>query len=553
MGGEGMQAGMQEGIGSMMGQAMMQPQAQEQEQVPQKDYAKIKQILKQLYASNPQKFREFLMKIKDKLPPEVLQELVMAIQEESEPTEINTGIMSVPIENNRVQALGGLGGIVSGVGKAVGSVASGIGKAVGSVAGAVGNIAGSIDLGDVATAAAFYFGGPQAAAFVNSATGGTGNKFLDMGLNLYAGGVGQGGGGFDVGSAFSSGFDDFGTGGVFPQSGGGFFDDFGTGGIFPQSGGGSGGVSSGVFDDFGTGGVFPQSGGGSSGGFDLSKILSGGAKVLGEQLGKLTGKDYVDLAKLGGSAYAAKLARDDQERINKIVEEENRRFRAAQEAKRSQYSGPSALGIPRQTTTADVVRAPVARGGIMEVDREKYGFGSMFTNLINKMPGLIKEVSSINSGQNNDSFVGMQFGDFIDRDKDGIDDRKQGRSFLTAADVVRRPAAMGGRMRYAMGNSVQDGIMAAPQIAMQMGMPVGNPRRNQQGITELDYRNEGGFVPPIGIKEKADDIPAMLSNNEFVFTADAVGGADPEGKQDRERGAKVMYTLMKRLENGGIV
>ena len=119
--------------------------------------------------------------------------------------------------------------------------------------------------------------------------------------------------------------------------------------------------------------------------------------------------------------------------------------------------------------------------------------------------------------------------------------------------MVRRPAAMGGRMRYAMGNSVRDGIMAAPQIAMQMGMPVGNPRRNQQGIAELSYRDKGGFVPPIGIKEKADDIPAMLSNNEFVFTADAVGGADPERKQDRERGAKVMYTLMKRLENGGIV
>jgi hypothetical protein len=41
----------------------------------------------------------------------------------------------------------------------------------------------------------------------------------------------------------------------------------------------------------------------------------------------------------------------------------------------------------------------------------------------------------------------------------------------TLEDVVRAPAAMGGRMRYAMGNSVRDGIMAAPQIAMQMGMP----------------------------------------------------------------------------------
>jgi hypothetical protein len=110
--------------------------------------------------------------------------------------------------------------------------------------------------------------------------------------------------------------------------------------------------------------------------------------------------------------------------------------------------------------------------------------------------------------------------------------------------------ANGGRMRYAMGNSVQDGIMAAPQIASQMGMPVGNPRMNEGGVPELDYRDEGGFVPPIGIKERADDIPAMLSNNEFVFTADAVknaGGGDPN------IGAQKMYTLMKRLESGGRV
>jgi hypothetical protein len=112
--------------------------------------------------------------------------------------------------------------------------------------------------------------------------------------------------------------------------------------------------------------------------------------------------------------------------------------------------------------------------------------------------------------------------------------------------------ANGGRMGYAMGNSVQQGIMAAPQIANQMGMPVGSPRMNEGGVPELDYRDEGGFVPPIGIKERADDIPAMLSNNEFVFTADAVKNADPEGEKDPERGAREMYVLMKRLENGGV-
>ena len=65
------------------------------------------------------------------------------------------------------------------------------------------------------------------------------------------------------------------------------------------------------------------------------------------------------------------------------------------------------------------------------------------------------------------------------------------------------------------------------------------------GIMEIDYRDKGGFVPPIGKKERADDIPAMLSNNEFVFTANAVRGA---GKGDVKKGAKKMYQLMKQYE-----
>jgi hypothetical protein len=82
-----------------------------------------------------------------------------------------------------------------------------------------------------------------------------------------------------------------------------------------------------------------------------------------------------------------------------------------------------------------------------------------------------------------------------------------------------------------------------------MGVPTGEPRENQQGVKELDYRQEGGFVP-VGIKEKADDVPAMLSKNEFVFTADAVRGA---GNGDVDKGAQKLYSVMKTLENGGTV
>ena len=66
------------------------------------------------------------------------------------------------------------------------------------------------------------------------------------------------------------------------------------------------------------------------------------------------------------------------------------------------------------------------------------------------------------------------------------------------------------------------------------------------GGMEKDYRQEGGFVP-IGGEEKADDVPARLSKNEFVFTADAVRAA---GGGDIDAGAEVMENLMNNLERG---
>ena len=80
----------------------------------------------------------------------------------------------------------------------------------------------------------------------------------------------------------------------------------------------------------------------------------------------------------------------------------------------------------------------------------------------------------------------------------------------------RQSRAMGGIMNLKMG-----------------GMPV-----------EMDLRAKGGFVP-IGKRERADDVPARLSKNEFVFTANAVRNA---GGGDIRKGAKRMYDLMNKLE-----
>ena len=63
------------------------------------------------------------------------------------------------------------------------------------------------------------------------------------------------------------------------------------------------------------------------------------------------------------------------------------------------------------------------------------------------------------------------------------------------------------------------------------------------GGKEMDMRT-GGFIP-IGKKERADDVPARLSKNEFVMTADAVRAA---GGGDINKGAKRMYETMNKLE-----
>jgi len=63
-----------------------------------------------------------------------------------------------------------------------------------------------------------------------------------------------------------------------------------------------------------------------------------------------------------------------------------------------------------------------------------------------------------------------------------------------------------------------------------------------QGM-EMDYR-QGGFIP-MGSKERADDVPARVSKNEFVMTADAVRAA---GGGSVNEGAKKMYEIMNNLE-----
>ena len=116
--------------------------------------------------------------------------------------------------------------------------------------------------------------------------------------------------------------------------------------------------------------------------------------------------------------------------------------------------------------------------------------------------------------------------------------------------------ANGGRIGLANGGVLGSHVRGytTPPGYNRFDYPSGGVRvgRADGGIMDLggmekDYRAEGGFVP-IGGEERADDVPARLSKNEFVFTADAVRAA---GGGDIDQGAEVMENVMNNLESGG--
>ena len=136
--------------------------------------------------------------------------------------------------------------------------------------------------------------------------------------------------------------------------------------------------------------------------------------------------------------------------------------------------------------------------------------------------------------------------------------------------VMQQQAPEGAGMEQPMAMAADGGLMTQvpgygnPPGTNKFDYPSGGVRVGKQegGIMETetsemidmdgmekDYRNEGGFVE-MGGEERADDVPARLSKNEFVFTADAVRNA---GGGNIDKGAEVMENLMNNLEQGGEV
>ena len=118
------------------------------------------------------------------------------------------------------------------------------------------------------------------------------------------------------------------------------------------------------------------------------------------------------------------------------------------------------------------------------------------------------------------------------------------------ANIVDQARRQDPSLRFLPKPKFVDNFYLADGGISQLGdrMPMQEGGIMDLGGMEKDYRT-GGFVE-LGAEERADDVPARLSKNEFVFTADAVRNA---GDGDIDKGAEVMQNMMDNLEAGGTI
>jgi hypothetical protein len=178
-------------------------------------------------------------------------------------------------------------------------------------------------------------------------------------------------------------------------------------------------------------------------------------------------------------------------------------------------------------------------GGGASIFKNK-GLGGLFSNFFSKKnPLLFDAAGKLSMGK----LAGLSaISPFLFQQEEEDDDEFYRGPGLDTRKIRENPYdflgpnfANGGRIGYQEGSKEPVAKKTMPLLDM--------------GGKEMDLRDNGGFVP-IGRMEKADDVPARLSKNEFVFTADAVRNA---GEGDVDKGAEVMYNMMKNLESGGEV
>jgi hypothetical protein len=275
----------------------------------------------------------------------------------------------------------------------------------------------------------------------------------------------------------------------------------------------------------------------------VSPFLKGGKlSTIGDifRVGGEAGKDFSALRLLGGGLGAAAIAAPffmggDDEEVDEGVDFTGVQPMVAniRNQARRYYTEPASradLGLyfmPQQQFTR-----PFAEGGLADIPREGYESGGI-TGILKLLSMLTPAGAAKKAGKT-----------IANMDADTLEKL----SMMTPVGAAKKAGQSLANMdtdilkRISMFTPFGAGRELAKKLAMKDGGMI------DMGGMEKDYR-EGGFVP-IGAEERADDVPARLSKNEFVFTADAVRNA---GGGDIDKGAEVMQNMMDNLEAGGTI
>jgi hypothetical protein len=226
---------------------------------------------------------------------------------------------------------------------------------------------------------------------------------------------------------------------------------------------------------------------------------------------------------------------------------------------------PSTVSALGAAGTAAAAAAPAAGMGMAS----KIGLGLLGAGALGgfKSKDNTNPISEAELARYNDSIKRAEERDKLVREGGyGLENSVINRSFnpIVSTDYSAAMPLMGATPVVPTGVTRSPAGVAQPyNLAGMYGVPTvydQNAMLGAQGMYGVQGLAKGGAPVPTNFPRKtgpingpgtgtSDDIPAMLSDGEFVFTAKAVRNA---GAGSRRKGAKRMYKLMKMLEGGPV-